>query len=187
MLAYKTFFGQSLWNVVLNTYGSIDFMSKLLIDNNIDSVNYIPKPSDTILWDNTLVADQNVSLLNSNAKVIYATLPIPNGNFLTVVVNENGNLPTTPYYQPPNTNPDDMIKYEETLSAEYTAAGGETSIILSDLIGYHGIVLVNKEIKPLLTSDYTVNVNNGQLTFLNGIVLNQGELIKVIYTVMKFV
>lgn len=85
-------------------------------------------------------------------------------------------------YNPPN--PDDMIRYEQPLEYQYTAAAdGETVIILPALIG-NRIVQIEKEIKPVFTANYTFNPNNGQITLLNGVVLDAGESLFIIYAVL---
>jgi hypothetical protein len=71
MLTYNALNGQSIFDVCLNTYGTIDNMRKLLDDNNIDSIDIIPFSGQTFIWDEALVNDANI--LSSNPSLIMAT------------------------------------------------------------------------------------------------------------------
>lgn len=73
--------GQSIYDICLMTYGTLDNFSntsysalfKLMQDNSFSGVNQYPYPGQKFSWDDTLVADQNVSITNTVAKVNYAT------------------------------------------------------------------------------------------------------------------
>lgn len=83
-------------------------------------------------------------------------------------------------YYPPN--PDDMIKYEQNLPFEYTAAAdGETVIILTQLIGALRILQIEKEIKPMAATDFSFNNNTGQISLLNGQEMAKDETLYGIY------
>lgn len=181
MLVFNAIFGQSIWDVVFNTYGNSETMSKLLQDNNVDSVNVVPQNRQPFEWDENLVENQAVNITNTNSKIIYATSPVPNGNVLSIVQGSSGQSITNNGYTPSNPNPATMIKYEESSETQYVAAGGETSVTLTELIGCT-IVQIEKEIRPLLKSDYLFNTNSGTITLQNGIVLGEGETLFIIKT-----
>lgn len=178
MSVFKAIYGQSIWDVVLNTYGSFDNAIKMLIDNNLPNINITPSSQQPFEWDNTITADQSISISDSN--IIYATSPIPNGNVMSVVSGTSGpSGNNNNFSQPSNPNYTNMIKYEQNTEVQYTASGGETSVVLSSLIGSR-IVQITREIKPMLIADFDFNTNNGQITFNNGISLNSGETLFII-------
>lgn len=92
MLSYKTVQGQSIWDVCLNTYGSFDFLSKLLYDNNIESIDVDPFSGQVFIWDETLTVDQVVNQLSRNSNVIYATKVLPNEIMNTVVSGDTNSI-----------------------------------------------------------------------------------------------
>jgi len=86
-------------------------------------------------------------------------------------------------YDPPN--PDDMIKYEQTIPWTYTAiADGETVIIIPELIGAERIVQIEKETKPMFETDFSFNNNTGQITLLNGITMAKDESLFILYALL---
>ena len=73
MRQYNCVNGQSLSDVCLNTYGTMNKYVKLLNDNGL-SPNDVPNTGQIIMWDETQVLDQSTqSVINAN-KTIYATL-----------------------------------------------------------------------------------------------------------------
>ena len=182
MLVFSAVNGQALMDVMLNTYGSFDLAIKLLQDNGISNLDYDIVGGEQFEWDETLTADQSVNTINSNSNIVYSTSIIKNATLSTIVQGNTGATPNNNgYYQPSNPNPATMIKYENVQPFEYVASGGETSITLTQLIGA-SIVQIIREIKPMAPSDFSFNVNTGQITFNNGISLTQGETLAGIYT-----
>lgn len=180
MLVFKAINGQSILDIILNTYGTFDLSIKLLQDNAIANINYAIVGGEKISWDNTLTADQVVNVINTNTNTIYSTVSIPNAPIKTKVQGNTG-IPANNngYYQPSNPNPATMIKYEEVSESQYIATGGETTVVLAELIGC-AIVQIEKEIRPLMQSDFLFNTNTGTITLQNGIVLGQGETLFII-------
>jgi hypothetical protein len=83
-------------------------------------------------------------------------------------------------------NPDDMIKYEANFEVQYTATasivlGGETVIIIPELVGALKIIQIEKETKPMFKTDYSFNSNDGRINLLNGYGLEDGESLFIIY------
>jgi hypothetical protein len=180
MLQYKALSAQSLWDICLNTYGTFDLMLKLLTDNNIANINASSYSGQQFTWDETLTANQVVNQISQNANIIYATKVLLNGSVRSVVQSQGGvqyNPISPDYYQP--ANPATMIKYQQTSETQYTGAGGETSIVLSQLVGT-SIIQITRETQPLKTADYGFNSNSGQIT-LTGDELAEGETLYIIY------
>jgi hypothetical protein len=179
MSQFNAIYGQSIWDVILNTYGSFDNSVKLLLDNGLPNINITPTSQQPFTWDNTLTSDQSISVLNTN--VVYATSPVANGSVLSVVQGVSGAAGNnTNYVKPSNPNYATMIKYETNIEVQYIASGGETNVTISDLIG-NRIVQITREIKPMLQADFGFNANTGKITFNNGILLNNGETLFIIY------
>lgn len=65
--------GQSMYDVCLNTYGTLDLMYKLLQDNNIDNIGITPASGQAFLYDDGLVIDQGINQYFAAANVKYAT------------------------------------------------------------------------------------------------------------------
>lgn len=179
MTTYKSIYGQSIFDVCLNTYGTIDYLLKLITDNDIENINYTPYSGQEFTWDETLTSDQAVNQTSQNANIIYATATLFNASVLSVVRIADGEgfeVPT--YYQPINQG--DLNKYQVTLEYQYTAGDIESSISIADLINAD-IVQITRETQPLKTSDYQFNKNTGQIT-LTGNPLEQYEMLYIIYT-----
>ncbi|OPZ92402.1 MAG: hypothetical protein BWY74_01597 [Firmicutes bacterium ADurb.Bin419] len=65
--------GSTLFDVCLNTYGSLDFFYKLLIDNNIPNANYTPKTGQAFNYDETLIVDEQTNRTTTLSGIKYAT------------------------------------------------------------------------------------------------------------------
>lgn len=74
--------------------------------------------------------------------------------------------------------------YQNTLSAQYIAWGGETYIQLPELIDAT-IIQVTKETQPLANGEYSFNSTNGRITLVN--TLTQYEKVFIIYSSRKSV
>ena len=151
--------GQSWRDVVLNTYGSLDYYVKGLADNGAQPENP-PTSGRVFMWDSSLIGPNNVQQLLAKQKIKYATL--------------------TGFGEPEQPNPS-MSTYKDTLQAQYTAsaAAGETSITITDLQN-NEIVQIDKGIQPLLTSQYTFTPATGVINLV-GVVLEKDETLFIIY------
>jgi hypothetical protein len=85
MLKYNAVQGQSIYDVCLNTYGSFDYLTKLLQDNNIESIDKPLFSGQILAWDETLTIDQVVNKISQNSNIIYATKILPNESMDTIV------------------------------------------------------------------------------------------------------
>lgn len=161
MLQYNCQEGQSLSDVCLNTYGSLDFYVKMLTDNNL-SPEDTPNGSTIVNWDETLVKNQTIQQLTTKNKIIFATL--------------------TGFGIPEQINPF-MSTYVNPFNTHYTAsADNETIITLVELQGATVEILkVTLETKELLPTDYTFNNVTGIITLVNSITMSIGQALFVLY------
>jgi len=73
-------------------------------------------------------------------------------------------------------------QYKDVLEYQYTAgADGETSISLPALIGKE-IIQIEKEIKCLLSSEYSFNASSGLLTLI-GTTADAGQTLFILYKI----
>jgi hypothetical protein len=176
MLIFKAINGQSLADVCLNTYGSMDYFVKLLQDNNIANANQLPYTGQQFSWDETLVKDSLVQISTANGSIKYATSAGSNNNTFYIV----GGTPTA--YQPPAPSEGVSIPigyYQKTSSTSYTATvDGETSITFILLQG-KTILQIEREIRPLLISEFSFDKITGVLTLTNS--LSAGETLFILY------
>jgi hypothetical protein len=90
MLQYKCVEGQSLEDVCLQTYGSLDFILKLIKDNGFNNINNIPYSGQIITWDELLTVDQLVNQTATNGGITYATRYLENNPVKSVVSGTQG-------------------------------------------------------------------------------------------------
>lgn len=184
MLQVKAVSGQSIFDLCLQTYSTFDLLSKFIQDNKISDINQVPLSGQSYVWDETLSENQNVNLISQNSNVILATSVLPNGSVLSVIKGQSENTAIgnqSVYYQPVNSA--NITKYEKTLETQYIAGGGETFIILPELIGA-SIVQISREIQPQRDAYISFNANNGKITFNNDPLVTT-ETIFIIYTLMQ--
>lgn len=72
MQQYNCQVGQSWFDVCTNTYGTLDYIGKLLNDNNA-SLDVFPFTGQQIQWDNTIVKDSSVQALISANGYVFNT------------------------------------------------------------------------------------------------------------------
>ncbi len=51
--------GQSIYDICVQTYGSLDLLYKLIQDNNFPTVNATLQPGTTLQWDSSRVTDNS--------------------------------------------------------------------------------------------------------------------------------
>jgi glycopeptide antibiotics resistance protein len=69
MQLFKAISNSTIYDVCLNTYGSLDYLVKLMVDNKFVSVNEYPVNEQEFIFDETLVVDKSTKDL----KIKYAT------------------------------------------------------------------------------------------------------------------
>jgi len=158
-MAIKTFnaiSNSTIWDIVNNTYGTVDDIVKLMRDNGFDNVNKYPDNGEQFIFDDTLIVNQNVLQSNLSAKK-FATRDRQ------------------------STNEENMKYYEQDLATEFTSnVDGLTSISLLELQGMR-VVQCEKEIKPLQSSEWSFNSVSGTITLLGGTTLDNGQTLFILY------
>lgn len=72
MQSYRATSGQSVLDICLSVYGTLDYLIKLVVDSGVSGVDYVPKTGDIFYYDNTLTVNSNAFQTRSVAR--YATL-----------------------------------------------------------------------------------------------------------------
>jgi hypothetical protein len=185
--------GQSIYDVCLQTYGTLDNLFKLMQDNNILGLNQPVTSGQPFVWDETQVTNQQLNAVFAAAGINYCTDVSSLGSVFYVQNSPNaGNNAITPAnpYTPPLTQ---AKTYEMTLNTYFISnADGTTVITLTDVNGNPltgmSIVQLEKETKPLIYStnagitQYSWNPNTSQVTLQNGTTLDNGETLFALYT-----
>ena len=65
--------GQSIYDVCMQTYGTLDLLIKLCINNNIDGVEAGFPIGKIFTFDETLIFSQKIFNDNFNQKIFYST------------------------------------------------------------------------------------------------------------------
>jgi hypothetical protein len=181
MKTFNAISGQTLADVCMNTYGSMDYFYKLLQDNRIANANAIPYTGQPFVWDETLVVDAMINKTNVIGNVKYATGYGSNGNTLAVIV---GGAPSPAYIptpQPPAPAGGSVYQIMGTYDYVSASTGGETIISLSALAG-KTIQGIEADIQPLLKTEWSWVSSTGTLTLTNPIY--SGSRLFIIYTEM---
>ncbi len=184
MQTYKAVSGQSIYDVCLQTYGSLDYLYKLMQDNGVQGLDDEIKSRQQFVWDDNLVLDQqqNVAFLDSG--VLFATGVSSLGS-VYYVLNGNPSQPVQPTPEPYNPQPP-ASTYQITVQASYTSGtDGTVSAIITDANGnlYTGwdILQIEKEIKPLKPDQYVWNKTTSTLTLI-GTTVDAGETLFILLT-----
>lgn len=150
----------TIWDVCLNTYRSVDLIVKLMLDNDFPNINTYPVAGQLFLYDDTLVVNQNIKQTGLPA-LKYATR------------------------ERTTTNDELMKYYEQTLEDQYTAiADGEALIARPLLIG-NRVIQIEKETKPVNEGDFLFNPAVGLITLINGVTVDAGQTLYILYAVIK--
>jgi len=61
----------TVFDMVINTYGDLNYMIKFCLDNNINDVNYLSKVGDKFIYDFNLVKDYELlkQFTDTNVKI----------------------------------------------------------------------------------------------------------------------
>src|SRR3954447_26298775 len=105
MQTYPAVEGQSLYDVCLNTYGSLDFLLKMLVDSGVSDINQSPFSGQIFSFDPQLVVDQGINRQLIVTDTRYATAYSKLGSvYYTVIDQGTKGIPSNPYNPPPNPN-----------------------------------------------------------------------------------
>lgn len=191
MQTYNAIAGQSLYDVCLQTYGSLNYLFKLMQDNGITGLNETVSSRQPFVWDDTLVVDQLVNAAFAATNTRYSTDMAGLGNVYWVVnqgaINSVPNQTPTPY-----TPPAPQGSYQVTLATSWTSPADSTTSFTpldingNTLVGCE-VIQVEMEIKPLVPqgqpgAQWSWNKLTGILTLTNNTYADQGVLVSLLYT-----
>lgn len=181
MATFKAISGQTLADVCLNTYGSMDYFYKLLQDNGVPSADFVPYTNVVFTYDETLVVDTAINKTTTLGNIVYATnyANTENTYYITTVGGLNLYNPTispTPFVP---TSP----TYQKTSATDYTSisVAGEDHISLPTLQG-KTIIQVEKNIQPLTLTEWNWNPTTYTLVLQDKIYTD--EKLFIIFTEM---
>jgi hypothetical protein len=185
---YKAVNGQSIFDVCLNTYGTLDRLIKQLVDSGAgQGVNNIPASGQVYVYDDELVEDQAVSQAYLLTGVRYATINGTNGQTY-YILNQN-NPPVVPPGVPPTVvppvNPDDMIT--QVSGAQFVSGADGTNVMTlmdkdgNSMIG-NDLIQIEKEIRPVINANWVWNKTTGILTLINGEAVDAGQTLFYLYS-----
>ena len=173
MQTYQSISGQSIYDICLQTYGVLDYLYKLMIDNGILGLNS-GIPSGTVFsWDDTLVQDQNlnVSFLASNK--LFSTDYSQNGSVLYPNIGGAGQINPATVVVPVTPSSSGSIAYGyQGFFTQYTSSTDGATVFTpmdasntTNLVGYD-IIDVTNEIHPLKTTQWIWSKTTGVLTLI---------------------
>lgn len=194
MRTFKAIAGQSIYDVCLQTYGTLDYLYKLMEDNGIEGLNETVYSGQTFVWDDSLVVDQLINAAFAASGVNYATDMASLGNvYYTVERGPIQNIPngsSTPYV-PPGGGSGGLTSYKVTMNTTWTSgADGTTVITPLDINGNNlqgcDIVQIELEIKPLIPegqvgAQYVWNKSLGVLTLINNTYADFAQTLSILY------
>jgi len=187
---FNAVFGQSIYDVCLNTYGTLDNIIKLLRDSGPQGVNDIPFSGQRYIYDETKVIDQQVERVTTLSGVLFATLASANGSYYII------NQDKPPVITPPNpggpaTPPKpDSMGYAYGQTQFVSGADGTTVITPVDADGNsmngYDVIALEKEIRPIENlpapnQKWVWNKTLGILTLTNGESLDAGQTLFILY------
>ncbi len=182
--SYKAIDGQSNIDIVLQTYGTIDNLLKLIQDSGVDNVNVKPRSQQAFTYDDELIINQGIQNQFLLSGIIYATNSGINGETYYVIKQKSTpKVIKGPDILPPPPNTEDM--YSETNGTSFVSgADGTTTFTPMDkdgnsMIGVD-IVQVELEIKPLTNVQWVWNKVLGTMSLI-GVTLDAGQTAAIIY------
>jgi hypothetical protein len=185
---YNAVNGQSIYDICLNTYGTLDRLIKQLVDSGANQgVDSVPASGQVYVYDDELAIPLAVNQAFLLTSVRYATVNGTNGQTYYII---NQNLPPVvpPGTQPPIVtppNPDDMIT--QVNGTQFISGADGTTIITpldkdgNSMIGCD-IVQVEKEVRPIINANWVWNKTSGVLTLTNGETLDNAQVLFIIYS-----
>jgi hypothetical protein len=185
---YNAVNGQSIYDVCLNTYGTLDRLIKQLVDSGgTQGVNDMPASGRVYVYDDELVAARSVNQAYLLTSIRYATANGTNGQTY-YIINQNQPQVVPPGTLPPIVppiNPDDMIT--QVNGAQFVSgADGTVVMTLMDkdgnsMIG-NDLIQIEKEIRPIINANWVWNKTAGILTLINGETVDNGQTLFYLYS-----
>jgi hypothetical protein len=86
MLQFKVISGQSLLDVCLNTYGSFEFLTQLVLENNIQTLNDNVLSGQTFNWNPTPDIQHIIPIYSTNNALFFEE------EFIDSIVDDFGNI-----------------------------------------------------------------------------------------------
>lgn len=178
--------GQSIFDVCLNCYGTLDLMYKLLQDNGIDSINVKPYSRQMFTYEDGLVIDQGINQQFTQGGFKYSTDISALGSVFFKV---KGRPPLVKLPIPHNPPSQLQDMYPDVNSTSFTSnSDGIVVITPQDKDGNSmagvDIVQIEREIKPLKASEWSWNKASGILTLVGGTTVDNGQSLFIIYKKM---
>ena len=180
---YNGINGQTLLDVCLYTYGSLDFFYKLLQDSSVPSASDPVYTGQAFTWDQTLVVDAQILRTTTLGNIRYATAISGNGSTFAIIIGGGQPLPPSggggvgPILPPTSPN-----MYQKTSATTYTATTDDESIITLVILEGKEILQIERNIQPLLPSEFIYNSTSGVITLTNPMLA--GESLFILYTEM---
>lgn len=184
MQQYKAKAGQSIYDVCLQTYGSLDYLGKLMDDNGINGVDEDVLSGQVFEWDDQLIVDQGLNLNTLLVSDTYATAASKLGSVFFAFENNNptvggGSTPIAPPPPPTQTTLMTLGTYF-TSNADNTTVVNVTDINGNPIIGCD-VIQVEKETKPLKNIDWVWNKTSSTLTLINGVTVDNEQTLFILY------
>jgi hypothetical protein len=183
MSKYKAIDGQSIFDICLQTYGSLDFLQKLIDDSGFDNANASPYSGQEFSYDDDLLVDQLTGgSKGSKLATLYSPAKAEKGpaQSLTLITK----VYATGFSKPTESVIINSNMYQKTESDSYTAgADNETVINLPEWIGWD-LLAVELEIKPLRKSEYGWNKSSGTFSLQGGVPMTSGQTLFFLFQKM---
>lgn len=186
---YNASKGQSIYDVTLNAYGTLDNIVKLLQDSGDQGVDDVPASNQLYFFDDSLVKDQSVNQAYTLSGIKYATLVGGNGSYYVIL--QDKQIPNTPGGStiPGGNNPineDFMIGQTQFVSnADGTTVISPVDADGNSMIGYD-VIALELEIRPIENlptpnQKWYWNKLTGTISLTNGEVLDAGQTLFILY------
>jgi hypothetical protein len=179
---YNGINGQTLLDVCLNTYGSLDYFYKLLQDSSVANADQQVYTGQPFTWDETLVVDAQILRTTTLGNIRYATANSGNGNTFAIIIGGGQPLPPSGGGGGPITPPIPTNMYQKTSATTYTATTDNQSVITLTLLQGKDVLQIERNIQPLLSSEYSFNSTTGVINLVNPMLA--GETLFILYTEM---
>jgi hypothetical protein len=186
---YNAVNGQSIFDVCLNTYGTLDQLVKQLVDSGAgQGVNDVPVSGQVYVYYDDLVVAQSVNQAYLLTNIRYATAKGDNGQTY-YIINQTPAVPVQvsgnpgPPVTPPN--PETMLTQVNGTSFTSGADGTKVMTLMdkdgNSMIG-NDLIQIEKEIRPIVNSNWVWNKFTATLTLINGEELDNGQTLFYLYS-----